>query len=129
MNEFLWESTTSTQFLDHLVTQYDADVILATHTGIKWQRALSGRRRFINVGVLGRPENDGHRHVWYTMLEYAPSEGLSVEFIPVEYDAGRLAREMVAERLPGEFVETILSGYWTTCLEVLPSKERRRGKH
>ena len=26
-----------------------------------------------------------------------------------------------------EFVETVLTGWWTTCLEVLPAKERRRG--
>jgi hypothetical protein len=36
---------------------------------------------------------------------------------------------MWAERLPEEFVETVLSGWWTTCLEVLPAKERRRGKY
>ena len=27
-----------------------------------------------------------------------------------------------------EFVETVLTGWWTTCLEVLPARERRRGK-
>jgi hypothetical protein len=35
---------------------------------------------------------------------------------------------MDAERLPGEFIETIVSGWWTTCLEVLPQKERARGR-
>ena len=53
---------------------------------------------------------------------------LSVEFIPVAYDHQRLAGEMRAEKLPEEFVETILSGWWTTCLEVLPAKERLRGR-
>jgi hypothetical protein len=51
-----------------------------------------------------------------------------VEFIPVDYDYQRLAQEMQDEGLPEEFVETILTGWWTTCLEVLPAKERRRGK-
>ena len=32
------------------------------------------------------------------------------------------------EHLPEPFVETILTGWWTTCLEVLPARERRRGK-
>src|SRR5256885_527916 len=36
MNEFLWESTTSTAFLEHLARENDADVILTTHTGIRW---------------------------------------------------------------------------------------------
>jgi hypothetical protein len=56
------------------------------------------------------------------------SEPLSVDFIAVAYDHERLAAEMRAERLPEEFVETILTGWWTTCLEVLPAKERRRGR-
>jgi predicted phosphodiesterase len=126
-NEFLWESTTSTPFLEHLATEHQADVILATHTGIKWQRHLSGDRHFINVGVLGRPENDGRTNVWYSVLK-ADGE-LRVRFVPVSYDHERLAREMCDEKLSEEFVQTVLTGWWTTCLEVLPAKERRRGKH
>jgi hypothetical protein len=53
---------------------------------------------------------------------------LRVEFVPVAYDHPRLANEMRAEGLPEEFVETVLTGWWTTCLEVLPAKERRRGR-
>ena len=49
--------------------------------------------------------------------------------MPVAYDHERLAREMREERLPAEFVETILTGWWTTCLEILPAKERARGRH
>jgi predicted phosphodiesterase len=126
MNEFLWESTTPTHFLGHLADAHDADVILTTHTGIKWHRRLDGDRHFVNVGVLGRPENDGRTDVWYALLEARPE--FRVEFVPVEYDHERLATEMRAERLPEEFVETVLTGWWTTCLEVLPAKERRRGK-
>lgn len=32
------------------------------------------------------------------------------------------------EGWPAEFAETIRSGWWTTCLENLPVKERVRGK-
>ena len=52
----------------------------------------------------------------------------SVEFVPLAYDHERLAREMRDEKLPEEFVETVLTGWWTTCLEVLPGKERRTGR-
>jgi predicted phosphodiesterase len=128
VNEFLWESTTSTQFLDALADQTGADVLLTTHTGLKWQRPLSGGRHFVNVGVLGRPENDGTTHVWYTLLSHG-TEGLSIEFVPVHYDHQQLAAEMRDQRLPEEFVDTILHGWWTTCLEILPSQERRRGKY
>jgi predicted phosphodiesterase len=127
-NEFLWESVTSTQFLDDLARRFDTDIIAATHTGLKWRRRLAGGKEFVNVGVLGRPENDGRRNVWYTLLEYSAGAGLNIEFIPVEYDYARLSREMREEKLPAEFIETIETGWWTTCLEVLPSKERRRGK-
>ena len=127
-NEFLWESTTPTHFLEHLAREHHADVVCCTHTGIKWQRELPGGKRFINVGVLGRPENDGRTSVWYTLLSAGSGSPLSVEFIPVEYDHRRLAAEMRDERLPEEFVQTILTGWWSTCLEVLPAKERKRGK-
>jgi len=127
INEFLWESTTSTHFLDALAEQFATDVMLTTHTGIKWKRQLSGGRHFANVGVLGRPENDGTTGVWYTLLEYSAQGGLQIEFAPVHYDHAALAAEMRSEALPEEFIETILNGWWTTCLEVLPSKERRRG--
>ena len=46
----------------------------------------------------------------------------------MEYDHNRLAQEMRDEKLPEEFIETVLTGWWTTCLEILPAKERRRGK-
>ncbi|MBL4885531.1 MAG: metallophosphoesterase family protein [Planctomycetaceae bacterium] len=132
-NEFLWESTTSTAFLERLTDDYDADIILATHTGLHWHRELKDDRHFINVGVLGRPENDGTTHVWYTLLTLQSDEqqGVSVdiEFVPVEYDHQRLAREMESENIPQEFIETIRTGWWTTCLEVLPIKERRAGKY
>ena len=125
-NEFLWESTTSSAFLEHLLAEHSADVILATHTGIKWHRQLRDDRHFVNVGVLGRPENDGRTEVWYTTVTAEPE--LEIAFVPVVYDHDRLAAEMRAEGLPEEFAQTVLTGWWTTCLEVLPAKERRRGK-
>ena len=129
VNEFLWESTSPTHYLELLCAENQIDLLLVTHTGIKWERQLPSGRRVVNVGVLGRPENDGSTHVWYALLESHAATRWQVEFIPVEYDHLRLAREMRAEKLPDEFVETILTGWWTTCLEVLPSKERRRGRH
>ena len=106
----------------------NADVIAVTHTGIKWKRRLPSGRLFVNVGVLGRPENDGSRRVWYTILR-GMKDRVTSEFVPVNYDAERLALEMREEELPEEFAETIESGWWTTCLEILPEKERRSGRY
>jgi hypothetical protein len=36
---------------------------------------------------------------------------------------------MRKESLPEEFVDTVVTGWWTTCLEVLPSRERRAGRY
>jgi predicted phosphodiesterase len=127
INEFLWESTSPDAFLRYLLDLAEADVVCVTHTGLKWHRALGDRRHVVNVGVLGRPENDGTPRVWYTLLTIDGGE-VTVEFVPVDYDHPALAADMQAERLPTEFVETILTGWWTTCLEVLPHRERARGR-
>jgi diadenosine tetraphosphatase ApaH/serine/threonine PP2A family protein phosphatase len=126
INEFLWESTSPDGFLSCLLDEAGVDVLCVTHTGIKWHRDLGGGRHVVNVGALGRPENDGTPRVWYALLTIG--DAVDVEFIPVQYDHELLAADMEAERLPAEFIETILSGWWTTCLEVLPQKERARGR-
>lgn len=134
-NEFLWESTTSDAFLDRLIEPTGAELVLGTHSGLHWTRMTPRGRRFVNVGVLGRPANDGRTNVWYTLVDVAErhagqaGQGVEVEFVPLEYDFRRLADEMRQEGLPGEFMATIETGWWTTCLEVLPSRERRRGRH
>jgi predicted phosphodiesterase len=136
-NEFLWESTTPDGLIRAFLDAAEADLLLASHTGIKWQRRLDDGRGFVNVGVLGRPENDGTTRVWFTLLtgnreggrDSAPGPGWRAVFVPVVYDHEALALEMREEGLPGEFVESVLTGWWTTCLEILPAKERARGRY
>jgi len=126
INEFLWESATPTGLLRRFLAQAEADVLACTHTGIKWHRPLPDGKHAVNVGVIGRPENDGSSNVWYTVLTAGPD--ISVEFVPVHYDFEALARQIEQEGLPPEFAETVRTGWWTTCLENLPSRERSRGK-
>ena len=128
INEFLWESTTPVPFIRKLLRDVDADVVVCTHTGLHWSRLVEPGRGVVNAGALGRPANDGRTHVWMTMIEDRNGV-LAIEHVPVAYDHERLAREMREERLPEEFVQTVLTGYWTTCLEILPAKERARGRH
>ncbi|MEA2599727.1 MAG: hypothetical protein QOF89_719 [Acidobacteriota bacterium] len=126
INEFLFHSTSPAPFLEVLLDQNRCDGILCTHTGLQWHRRLPSGRDVVNVGVIGRPANDGNTHVWFAMLEAreAPEDGLAVELLPLGYDHPGLAAEMRREGLPEEFVETILTGWWTTCLEILPARER-----
>ncbi len=136
VNEFLWESTCSDAFLEWLCESHRCDVIVCSHSGLPWHRALPSGRQVINAGVIGRPANNGRTEVW--VAELRSSRGgagdrsrapcLEVEFREVAYDFERLAREMEEEKLPAEFVETIRTGWWTTCLENLPAKERARGR-
>ena len=142
VNEFLWESTTPEPFVRRLLEETETDILFVTHTGIPWVRAVPQspagrtcterrrvlRRGIVNVGAIGRPANDGDVRVWYALVR-AGDAGLDVELRPVSYAHERLAEEMEAESLPDEFVETILTGWWTTCLEILPAKERARGRY
>jgi diadenosine tetraphosphatase ApaH/serine/threonine PP2A family protein phosphatase len=127
INEFLWESSTPNGLVEKFLHDYRTDVLLCTHTGIKWHRPLAEGKHLVNVGVIGRPENDGRTNVWYTIL--TAGDDLQVEFVPVHYDHETLARQMEQEGLPAEFVETIRTGWWTTCMEILPAKERVRGRY
>ncbi len=127
INEFLWESTSPVAFLEKMLQDFDADVLVCTHTGLHWKRVLPSGRLVVNAGVLGRPANDGRTNVWYAAVEFGRE--ISVEFLPVEYDFEVLAGEMDDEGLPAEFVETVSTGWWTTCLEILPAKERARGRY
>lgn len=127
VNEFLWDSASSDAFLEWLCDTHRADLIVCTHTGLAWHRALPSGRHVVNVGAIGRPANDGRPETRYATIVL--DGAVTVEFHRVAYDHERLAREMEAEQLPREFVETIRTGWWTTCLENLPALERRRGRY
>lgn len=125
VNEFLWESTPDAALEEHLRAS-GTDLLLCTHTGIHWEKEIGGRR-LVNVGVVGRPPNDGRPETWYALLTRSGG-GVEAEFVPVSYDHGALAHEMREEGLPEPFAETILTGWWTCCLESLPPRERSRGR-
>jgi predicted phosphodiesterase len=126
VNEFLWESTCSDAFLEWLCDAHAADLIVCGHTGIPWHRALPSGRHVVNAGAIGRPANDGSTAVSYAEIRLGSD--VAVASHRVAYAIEALAREMEDERLPGEFVETIRTGWWTTCLENLPARERLRGR-
>jgi hypothetical protein len=127
INEFLWRSTTPDAFIRRMLAEFATDVVVCTHTGLHWARFLEPGRGVLNVGALGRPANDGRTNVWCALVEERDGR-LVAEHVPVVYDHERLAREMTEEGLPPAFVDTIRSGWWTSCLEVLPAKERESGR-
>ncbi len=130
LNDFWWESLDD----DAHRLRADAsgaDVVCCTHSGLPWTRRIArsdgGETLAVNVGVLGRPANDGERHVWYALLDVADGEA-SVELVPLDYDWQAQAASIRAAGLPEAFAEVIETGWWTSCLEILPPAERSRGR-
>jgi diadenosine tetraphosphatase ApaH/serine/threonine PP2A family protein phosphatase/pyruvate-formate lyase-activating enzyme len=128
INDFLWESLDDDELALRVRACADGppDVLLCTHTGIPWQRTVGGCL-VVNVGAIGRPANDGRRDAWYAVLDLDGGVARA-ELVPVAYDWRAQAAAMRAAGLPEPFVETIETGWWTTCLEVVPPAERSRGR-
>jgi predicted phosphodiesterase/pyruvate-formate lyase-activating enzyme len=126
LNDFWWESLPEQQHRDR-VRASGADVILCTHSGLPWQRRIAGTL-VVNVGVLGKPANDGRREVWYAILDLDDGTA-EAELVALAYDWRAQAASMRAAGLPQTFAETIETGWWTTCLEILPPQERSRGRY
>jgi diadenosine tetraphosphatase ApaH/serine/threonine PP2A family protein phosphatase len=125
INDFLWESLPDDE-LRMRVAASAAVVLLCTHTGIPWQRRVDGTL-IVNVGAVGRPPNDGRRETWYAVLDLEDGRARA-ELVAVAYDWRAQAASMRAAGLPEPFVETIETGWWTTCLEVVPPRARARGR-
>jgi predicted phosphodiesterase/uncharacterized Fe-S cluster-containing radical SAM superfamily protein len=126
VNDFLWESLEDDELRMRLAMS-GADVLLCTHTGIPWQREVGGRV-LVNVGTVGRPANDGRRETWYAVLDLEEGHA-AAELVPLEYDWSAQAESMRAAGVPEPFAETVETGWWTTCLEIVPPLERSRGRY
>ncbi|MHC0430968.1 radical SAM protein [Streptomyces sp. O3] len=126
LNDFWWESLPDEQHRAR-VDASGADVVLCTHSGLPWQRRVKDTL-VVNVGVLGKPANNGRRTVWYALLDLADGRA-SAELAELPYDWRAQAASMRAAGLPEVFVETIETGWWTTCLEILPPRERSQGRY
>jgi uncharacterized Fe-S cluster-containing radical SAM superfamily protein/predicted phosphodiesterase len=130
LNDFWWESLDDEAHRLRADAS-GADVVCCTHSGLPWTRRIArsdgGETLAVNIGVLGRPANDGGRHVWYALLDL--DEGaVSAELVPLDYDWRAQAASIRAAGLPEAFAEVIETGWWTSCLEILPPAERSRGR-
>ncbi len=126
VNDFLWESLDDDEVRSRLALS-GAGLLLCTHTGIPWQRRISGTL-VVNVGAAGRPANDGRTDTWYAVVDLEDGHARA-ELVPVAYDWRSQAASMRSAGLPAAFVETIETGWWTTCLEIVPPPERARGRY
>ncbi len=129
INDFLWESLSDDELRMRLraCNGEPPDVLLCTHTGIPWTRRVDGTL-IVNVGAVGRPANDGRAESWYALVDVHHGRA-EATLVPLAYDVAAQAAAMRAAGLPEPFVETIETGWWTTCLEVVPPPERARGRY
>lgn len=127
VNEFVWETETSDDRICDYLQRYGVDGICVTHSGLPWIRLVTqanGRPGFwFNVGVLGRPANDGQRHVYYGLLEQRGA-GIYPRLMTLEYNVNAVSTAMREAGLPEEFAESLETGIWTTCAEILPMTEQ-----
>ncbi|MGH3875016.1 MAG: radical SAM protein [Pseudonocardiaceae bacterium] len=129
VNDFWWESLPDDAHRMRIAAS-GADVICCTHSGLPWTRRFSGPggdTLVVNVGVLGRPANDGARHVWYALLDCVDGHA-TAELVALDYDWPAHAASMRDAGLPEAFTQAVETGWWTTCLEVVPPAERSRGR-
>jgi diadenosine tetraphosphatase ApaH/serine/threonine PP2A family protein phosphatase len=129
VNDFWWESLPE-QPHQLRIDASGADVICCTHTGLPWIRRFTGAGRdtlVVNVGVLGRPANDGGQHVWYALVDIVDGHA-TAELVALAYDWQAHAASMRDAGLPEAFSQTVETGWWTTCLEIVPPVERSRGR-
>jgi len=129
VNDFLWESLEDDELRLRLRAGAGTapDVLLCTHTGLPWQRRVDGTL-IVNVGTVGRPANDGRPDTWYAILDLEAGEARA-QIVPLAYDWRAHAAAMRSAGLPDPFIETIETGWWTTCLEIVPPRERSRGRY
>jgi hypothetical protein len=129
VNDFWWESLPE-QSHQLRIEASGADVICCTHSGLPWIRRFTCAGRdalVVNVGVLGRPANDGGQHVWYALVDIVDGHA-TAELVALDYDWRAHAASMRDAGLPEAFSQTVETGWWTTCLEVVPPVERSRGR-
>ena len=127
INDFFWESLDDDEARLRLGSDAP-DMLLCTHTGIPWQRRVD-HTLIVNVGTVGRPANDGRQETWYAMVDVQEGGEPSAELVPLAYDWPAHAAAMRSAGLPEPFVETVETGWWTTCLEIVPPAERSRGRY
>lgn len=125
VNEFVWNSETSDDSIQAWLDQYQVGGICATHTGLPWIRNLTGGF-WCNVGVLGRPAHEGMLHVYYSLLTFPDTAARpQPQLVPLTYDVDPVINAMHSEGLPMEFIQSLQTGVWTTCMEILPDPEKR----
>jgi len=97
LNDFWWELLPAAEHRRRAGAS-GADVVLCTHSGLAWQQQI-GDTLAVNVGVLGKPANDGRTEVWYAILDLDGPHARA-ELVALAYDWCAQAGSMRLAGLP-----------------------------
>ncbi len=86
---------------------HGGDMIAFGHTHKPWHREVAGIH-FVNTGSVGRPK-DGDWRAGYVLV-HVSDDGLSPEFVRVEYDIDKTVRGIHETDLPNELAEYLRTG-------------------
>ena len=110
LNTFYWTEDRPDRFCTQMaesVSVRAGDVIAFGHTHKPWHRTVDGIH-FVNTGSVGRPK-DGDWRAGYALVTMT-AEGVSVDFVRVEYDVERAMAGILASELPADFAEYLRTG-------------------
>lgn len=105
VNEYLFEDK-PVRLYERLAAGESADVLVFGHTHKPWIHEYGGVL-FVNCGSVGKPK-DGDPRAGFATLELDEDGRLAASIERVSYDAERVAREVAAAGLPGEYAEKLV---------------------
>lgn len=126
INDFMWESLPDEELA--VRTRASGAQLLCARTPGSPGSGRSRGRGSSTSAPSGARANDGRTAVRYAVIDLAGGRVERVELVALDYDWRAQAASMRAAALPEPFVETIETGWWTTCLEVVPPRERAGGR-
>lgn len=117
ISRFLWPTSADDVFEEEIAAINQAigtvQNVIAGHSGIPFQREIAGVR-WINVGAIGIPPNDGRQ-----MTRYAILDGGEVRFYQLHYDVKAAVADMRKAGLVQGYEQALVTGYWPSE-DVLP---------
>ncbi|MFK5971680.1 MAG: metallophosphoesterase family protein [Flavobacteriaceae bacterium] len=121
VSEFIFESTPIARKKKSFET-LESDVIIAGHSGLPFHQKLENKL-WINAGAIGMPANDGTPRTWCVLMQKT-EKGIEYAYHKIVYDFKKAHKNMVSERLPIEYAQTLISGLWHN-MDILPEAEKR----
>ena len=105
VNEYLFEDKPARTF-ERIAAGADCDVLVFGHTHKPWVHEYGGVL-FVNCGSVGKPK-DGDPRAAFALLALDQDGRPQVSIERVEYDARRVAEQVVAAGLPAEYAEKLV---------------------